>query len=340
MALPEMRLVLNFSFLGAILAGLIFYYGKTYTDQKINWRERQNNYIRGFEFFLLYVVFSAIPAILSGLALSLLGNSWSSLAVIIALAVQLIILYSWRNKGKDLRESDRLNERRELLKVWFFCFISFIPASIALFLEGFLPAIGLSFVALPATVMAANLKGKIEADEKEVKVKTGDEEFLGELFRVDNKFFYFWTVGRTKMVNQDDVETMDVLPHPKTEEKDVLFDSVGYTGSFVDEEVDLNDVSWSEDLNWIEHYSFGSLSENNLDISVVYHGKEHIDSGKQSEIFRKVVESLSDAWDTDIENQVKQRHFKEVTSEDEYLTISFRKHSENPMKLVKKPEMK
>lgn len=335
-----MRLVLNFSFLGAVLAALIYYYGKTYSDQQVNWKDKQNNYIQGFQFFLINVFFAALAAGTVGLFFSVLTLSDALIWILASTLLVFITTFKWRNKGKELLEKEHINTGRETVKIWFYCFLSFLPLGIAYFHMDWPILVSLGLMALPATAVSANLLGKVESDEKEVKVKTEDEEFLGELFRVDNKFFYFWTVGRVKMVNQDSVVSMESLPQLKTDEKEILFDSTGYTGSFVKNKVYLDEENWEDSLNWIKHYRFEKFSEKDIDLCVVHHGDQNINVEKQNEVFRKIIDSLADELDVSkVEDQVKQRYFKEADSseDEEYLTVSFREHSEEPLKLVNKP---
>lgn len=138
-------------------------------------------------------------------------------------------------------------------------------------------------------------------------------------------------------------------------EPDSLDELVGLHGSFLAVDVERDQDENIEDLrfdqaNWVEDADFERFEDQQVDLAIVYKFTDEdnaFDSDKLFKLVKPVVSSLEDNYADeddrhifDDDEQIKQilvRRQEASGGDRDRLTISFREHSDKPMKLVTKP---
>lgn len=171
-----------------------------------------------------------------------------------------------------------------------------------------------------------------------------------------------WTDDDKRQLRHDNIADItqskwqDRRPYNGSE-PDVLEESMGLHGSFLKPDLERDPSENIEDLRidqagWADNDIFDEFEDEEIeiDLAIVYHFTEEVNAWDADTLFKLVKPVFSslekhhynDDEDRHIfedDKQIKQvlvRRQEAPNREKDYLTISFRKHSEKPMKLVAK----
>ncbi|MFB6144659.1 MAG: hypothetical protein ABEJ98_05095 [Candidatus Nanohaloarchaea archaeon] len=355
MAVPEVRLVLNFSFIGAMIAAAVYFYGKKISDRDLDLKDDTDRYGHGVAFVILFMI---IPLTMSFLLSVPLRLKFSDSIMQVLFGLSFLVLgpaILWMSKKLDYYKNtdcERINEDREIWKILFFAIILSFTASLGFFSFGVWGGgFGLICFVIFSTA-TADLYSQMKKEEGSVFIQTEDDEYYGTLFRVNENFHYLRNKAGVFVINNDKIEVLKDMSPLANQEGDVLIDSIGYHGGFNKVVRGRENFENIEKLrkglaNWMKNENFEDYKDKNIDVAIVYHYTDENQALDVDNLVKPVISSLENDERADDgeylvedDSQVRQILSKSMRAEsldEDYLTISFREHSEKPMKLVKRP---
>ncbi|WEL23330.1 hypothetical protein [Candidatus Nanohalovita haloferacivicina] len=355
MAVPEVRLVLNFSFIGALVAAAVYFYGKKISDRDLDLKDDTDRYGHGVAFVILFMV---IPLAMSFLLSVPLRLRFSDSVMQVLFGGSFLILgpaIIWMSRKLDYyRETDNdlIDEDWEIWKILFFSTVLSFTASLGFFSFGVWGGIfGLTCFVIFSTA-TADLYSQMKKDERAVFIETEKDEYYGTLFRVNENFHYLKNKAGVYVINNDKIEVLKDMSHWANQEGDVLIDSVGYHGGFNKVIRGRENFENIEDLrtdlaNWMKNENFEDYKDSEIDVAIVYHYTDKDNALDVDNLVKPVISALENDDRADEneyliedDSQIREVLAKSMRAEikdEDYLTISFREHSQKPMKLVKRP---
>lgn len=352
----------------AVFSGLIFYFGKLMSNNRVLPIKKENVYFEGFIFSLAFILMPA--SIIIGFLFPLEGlTSINSYVLVILIALTNVLLMVSLFHKKKRMENQVIDNGKKILPKTFLVSFWFVLSIFLIYyvspekrtlltsLSSLASFGGFTFIAL--------ILSETEQNFRDVIIKTDKDEYQGILLDVSKDGFYrIQNHDGVYSINKDQIKC--IIDTNSSYSKDVLFRAEGVHSAF-------NKVIRSDNLNenverlkgdlmnWLENGPFEEFAREEIDVAIVYHYTDETYALDGDNLVKPIISTLEnhdedDPYLVEDDSQINQILVKtkkkdsmmqekvkiDITERGQWreahgrVTISFRKHSEKPMRLVHK----
>lgn len=351
----------------AIFSGLIFYFGKITSKNRVLPTNEKNTYMEGFLFTLFFVLMptSLVVALLFFFKGLMNVNSYFIIALVSLSVVVLIVnLFSMQRRLK--KTHIRVNSNKIIFKTFLGAFWLVLSCFLIYFVSPESKVMLTTFASLSSfggLTYIAMILSETEQNFKDVIIRTEDDEYQGILFDVSNDGFYrIQNNNGIFSINKDKIKS--IIDTDNSFSKKVLMRSEGSHSAF-------NKVIRSDNLNenverlkgdfrnWLKNAPFDEFKKQDIDVAIVYQYTDDNHALDGDNLVKPIISTLENHDEGDFylvedDSQIKKILVKtektdslmqdnvkiDLTDRGQWreahgrVIVSFRKHSEKPMRLV------